>query len=223
MAYLDAALEADPKDFRALNNLGLLAWCQGGGQTAWNCFTACLDIRPTWADALINAFDTALAFREIEAIDPLLQTAMARLPEHPQVLAMRRHIQAQGTAIYGFKSYEGLEANAARLCKAEVAMERAKQGEAILLFLEALEHAPLNPQAYNGLGIIAFSGGRHADAFGLFETAATQHPMDQDILMNFWQCAQALHREGEVLPKLRSCLERNPALEDLQAIVKEFA
>ncbi|MDB5106392.1 MAG: hypothetical protein JWP91_4081 [Fibrobacteres bacterium] len=222
-AYLDVALESDPEDFRALNNMGLLAWYQDDGESAWNSFNRCLAVRPTWMDALINAFDTALALHDIDSILPCADKALAASPNHASALAIRRHILAQGPAIYQFKSFEQLEANAALLAKAELALEQARQGDAIAAFLEAIKLQPQNPQAYNGLGIIAFGEKRHADAFGLFEAASGLHPVDQDILMNFWHCAKELRREGEVMPKLRSSLSRNPALEDVKAIVREFA
>ncbi|HKP97817.1 MAG TPA: glycosyltransferase [Fibrobacteria bacterium] len=222
-AFLDAALEADPGDFRALNNLGLMAWYRENGEEAWRNFNRCLAVRPAWSDALINAFDTALALGGIDRIRPCIENALAAVPAHAAALAMRRHMQAQGPAIHLFKSFEQLEANAGMLSRAEKALEEARQGDAILIYLEALKAQPRNPQAYNGLGIIAFGEKRYADAFGLFDAASGLHPLDQDILMNFWQCAQTLRREGEVLPKLRDSLERNPALEDVKAIVKEYA
>ncbi len=221
--YLDLALQTDPQDFRAHNNSGLLAWYRDDGVEAWSCFMRALAIRPAWTDALINAFDTAMAVEAIDVIEKPVADALAASPNHVAALAMRRHIQSQGPAIHLFKNFERLEANAALLAKAEKAMEQAKQGDAIALFLKAAEVQPQNPQAYNGLGIIAFSEKRYADAFGLFEAASGLHPMDQDILMNFWQSAKALRREGDVLPRLRNSLQRNPALEDIKAIVKEYA
>jgi GT2 family glycosyltransferase/tetratricopeptide (TPR) repeat protein len=222
-AYLDAALESDPEDFRARNNMGLMAWYGGDGEEAWSHFKRGLGIRPAWGDALVNAFDTALALGDSRRIEPCLSDALARDPSHPQALAIRKHLAAQGPAIHQFRSFEQLEANAAILERAESAMQGSRQGDAIRAFLEAVNFQPQNPQAYNGLGIIAFGEGRHADAFGLFDAAAGLHPYDQDILMNFWQCAQTLRREGEVLPKLRQSVQANPALEDVKAIVKEYA
>ncbi|MDB5047410.1 MAG: hypothetical protein JWO30_481 [Fibrobacteres bacterium] len=222
-AYLDVALESDGGDFRALNNLGLLAWYREDGQEAWRNFTRCLAVRPAWVDALVNAFDTAIVLGDMGMFAPCLENALASAPNHVQASAMRRHIQAQGLAIHCFKSFDELEANAAALRKAETALEQARQGDAINIYLEALKIQPQNPQVFNGLGIIAFSEKRYGDAFGLFDAAAGLHPTDQDILLNFWQCAQALRREGEVLPKLRNSLERNPALEDIKAVIKEYA
>ncbi len=222
-AYLDAALEADGEDFRALNNLGLMAWYERDGEAAWRYFQRCLAVRPAWTDALVNAFDTAMALRDMGMMRPCLDNALAHAPGHAQASAMRRHMQAQGPAIHCFRSFEALEANATALRRAEAALEQARQGDAIHIYLETVQCQPQNPQAYNGLGVIAFGEKRYADAFSLFEAASGLNPMDQDILMNFWQCAQALRREGEVLPKLKHSLERNPALEDVKAIVKEYA
>ncbi len=227
--YFDAVLEADPDDFRALNNLGLCAWYQGKGESAWRSFSKCLALRPTWKDALINAFDTALALGRIEDMRPLLDRADAAAPGAPAgsgheiTEAMRGHIRREGQAIYSCESFDDLQDGYATLDRGEKAMREGRQGDAILAFLEAMRNRSENPQALNGLGIIAFAEKRFADAFGLFEAAAALHPLDQDILLNLWQGARALQREREVLPKLRKSLERNPALEEVRAVVKEYA
>ena len=120
-------------------------------------------------------------------------------------------------------SFEGLQEGSASLRSAERAMKDNRQADAIRTYLEALQARPKNPQALNGLGIIAFGEKRHTDAYGLFEAAAALHPLDQDILMNLWQCAQALRRETDVLPQLKLSLARDPALEDVKAVVREYA
>ena len=57
------------------------------------------------------------------------------------------------------------------------------------------------------------------NAFGLFDMAVKLHPVDQDILINLWHCAQALGREGEVLPRMRYSLAKDPSQSDLKAAV----
>ena len=101
--YLDLAMQCDPEDFRALNNRGLLAWYRNDGETAWLHFSQCLAIRPAWTDALINAFDTALAVGDIAAIVPRIDGALAVEPGHAVALSMQRHIQAQGPVIREFR------------------------------------------------------------------------------------------------------------------------
>jgi tetratricopeptide (TPR) repeat protein len=221
--YLQAAIEADPDDFRAYNNLGLASWYAGNGDAAWNFFVLALEIRPAWTDPLVNAFDTALKLSDAESAGVLIDNALAANPNHAQALAMRRHLKSQGQAANMFGSFEALEANAKRLAEAERLMEQGKQGEAIAVFLDAVAEHPENPQAFNGLGIIAFAEKRYEDAFGLFGMAASLHPLDQDILLNHWQCAQALGREAEVLPRLRQQVEKNPALADVKAALKAYA
>lgn len=221
--YLKAAIESDAEDFRAYNNLGIASWYEGSGNAAWNFFCLALEVRPAWTDALINAFDTGLALSDPESLGVLLDHALAANPNHPQALAMRRHLKAQGPSICMFRTFEALEANARRLADAERLMEQGKQGEAILAFLDAVKSLPENPQAYNGLGVIAFAEKRTADAFGLFELAVALHPADQDILLNLWQCAQALGRTGDVLPKLRQSVDKNPALAEVKAALKAYA
>ena len=221
--FLKAAIESNPDDFRAYNNLGIASWYEKNGDAAWNFFCLALESRPAWADALVNAFDTALSLSDPESMQVLIDNALDAVPDHPQGMAMRRHLKAQGPSVSMFRTFEGLEDNARRLAQAERLMEQGKQGEAILVFLDALKAHPENPQAFNGLGIIAFSEKRLADAFGLFEMAASLHPAEQDILLNLWQCAQALGREGDVLPKLRQTVDHNPALADVKAALKAYA
>jgi tetratricopeptide (TPR) repeat protein len=221
--YLKAAIEADRQDFRAFNNLGIASWYEKNGNAAWNFFCLALEVRPAWTDALVNVFDTALALSDPESAEVLLDEALAADPSHPQALAMRRHLKAQGPAIGMFRTFEALEDNARRLADAERSMEQGKQGDAINAFLAALKAYPENPQAFNGLGVIAFAEKRLGDAFGLFGMAAALNPGDQDILLNLWQCARAMGREGEVLPKLRQSVDRNPALAEVKAALKAYA
>jgi tetratricopeptide (TPR) repeat protein len=221
--FLKVAIESDPNDFRAYNNLGIASCYEGARDGAWNFFCLALESRPAWTDALINAFDMGLALSDPESLGLILDNALAANPNHTQALAMRRHLKAQGPSVCMFRTFEALEENARRLSEAERLMEQGKQGPAINAFLDALKPHPENPQAYNGLGIIAFAEKRMADAFGLFEVAAALHPGDQDILLNLWQCAQALGRTGDVLPKLRQSVDKNPALADVKAALKAYA
>src|SRR5690606_14552619 len=132
----------------------------------------------------------SLALDRLDGFAPFLEKALAASPSLPQALAIRSHIKAQGPILTEYASFEDLEAGADLLKRAEKALEKGLQGEAILIFLEAVKLRPRNPQALNGLGIIAFGEKRYGDAFGLFEAAAGLHPLDQDILLNLWQSAQ---------------------------------
>ena len=224
VSIFQSALQTDPQDFRALNNLGLVAWYQGEAELAMEYFVKCLSIRPIWLDAAINAFDAALSLGRIDHLRPVLDRALTLgSPNHNDFLAMRTHIHAEGPAIYSANSFAELQAGSVMLKRAEEAMNGNRKNEAINIYLDALKTRPKHPQALNGLGIIAFGEKRFEDAFGLFEAAADLHPLDQDILLNLWQSAKALNREKEVLPKLRLSLEQNPDLEEVKAVVKEYA
>jgi tetratricopeptide (TPR) repeat protein len=142
---------------------------------------------------------------------------------HREAGRMRTHIGREGQAIYANRGFEALEEDAAFLDRAEKSLDAGRQGEAILAYLDAMRRRPQNPQALNGLGIIAFKEKRYVDAYALFDAAAALHPLDQDILLNLWQGAQALKREGDALPRLRTSLERDPSMQDVKLIVKEYA
>ena len=216
-------INEDSQDFRAHNNLGLTAWYQSNGEDALTHFLRALAIRPAWQDGLINTFDTALALGRIENMNSCIDNALIQDPTNTLALAMREHILGDGPSIYAIKNFDELEKGAKELKQAEALIKSRKPGEAITILLAALETRPKNPQALNGLGIIAFSEKKYSDAYGLFEAASALHPLDQDILLNLWQCAQELRREKDVLPKLKLCLEKDPALSEVKAIVKEFA
>jgi GT2 family glycosyltransferase/tetratricopeptide (TPR) repeat protein len=218
-----AMLGLDPADFRALNNLGLAEWYLGDSEAAWKSFSACLAIRPAWSDALVNAFDCALALGRIEAMDNLLDRAQAIEPRHRDAERMRAHIAREGQAVYANGGFEALQKDAEILERAEKSLDEGRLGEAILLYLDAMQRRPRNPQALNGLGVIAFKENRLVDAYALFDAAAALHPLDEDILLNLWQGAQALKRENDVLPRLRTSLERDPSMQDVKLIIKEFA
>ena len=218
-----AILAGDPTDFRALNNMGLAAWYLGRLEDAFENFRKCLALRPAWSEALINAFDTALALGRVQDFQPLLAKALAAAPAHPVALKLRDHIGKEGLSLPIGSSFEELEQGAALLEEAEKELQAGRYTEATLKFLAALDGRPKHPQALNGLGITAFAQGKHADAYALFESAAALNPLDQDILMNLWQSAQALRREGEVVPKLRSSLEKDPTLGDVRAALKAYA
>jgi GT2 family glycosyltransferase/Flp pilus assembly protein TadD len=220
-AELETALREDASDFRALNNLALSEWYQGRAGKAFDLFRDCLRIRPAWPDALVNAFDAALASRRAAELRPLLDAALSRDPNHKEALRIRRHIEREGLALEACRSFDDLEADAELLGRAEKAMQEDRRPEAINLFLEAMERRARNPQALNGLGVIAFLEKRNVDAYALFDAAVALHPMDQDILVNLWQAAQSLRKEGEVLPRLKDSLERNPAMHDVKAILEK--
>lgn len=214
------ALAKDGRDFRALNNLGLAEWYLGRVEEAWKRFRACLAIRPAWTDALINGFDAALAAGRIAEFGPCIDAALSAERNHQEALRMAAHIEREGNAIQACRGFAALEEDALLLGRADKAMQEGRKIDAIKMFLESMDKRSRNPQALNGLGIIAFSDDKHVDAYALFDAAAALHPMDQDILVNLWQAAQALRREVDVLPKLKTSLARNPALHDVKAILE---
>src|SRR5690606_33115309 len=142
-------------------NLGSEAWQGGDGEAALELFVRCLEKRPAWPDGMVNAFVASLARDPLAGLAPILEEALAASPALPTTLARRSHIKAQGPVLTEYSSLEDLEAGAALLQRAEKALEKGLQGEAILIFLEAVKLRPRNPQALNGLGIIAFGEKRY--------------------------------------------------------------
>jgi tetratricopeptide (TPR) repeat protein len=198
------------------NFMGVIAMYCGKPDEALGYFGRALDWNPTWDDALKNAFDAALASRNKEALERRVHSALRANPNHAAARNMRRHLEREGESIYAARSFDELEEGAALLEKAETHANEGRALEALQGFLDAVDKRPSNPQALNGLGIIAFAQNRFDDSFKLFEEAARLHSGDQDILMNLWESARALQRERDVLPALEDSLRRNPEFKDLR-------
>ncbi len=211
--------EAHPGDFRAWNNRGVAAFQLGRADEAWRCFERSLDLWPDWDDALANAFDAALATRNKEALARRLEAALRAQPDHVLARRMQRHLEGEGEALYAARAFDELEAGAALLEKAESDMKAGRPAEALRSFLDAVEKRPENPQALNGLGIIAFAQNRFDDSFRLFEQAARLNPQDQDILLNLWESARAVRRESDVRPALEQSLHRHPEFHEVRQIL----
>ncbi len=198
------------------NYMGVIAMYSGTPQEALTYFGYSLDKNPIFSDALMNAFDAALASQNIPAIKVRIQTALQVDPRNRVALRMKHHLEKEGEAISVAGNYQELEEGAAILEKAESQIQEGQSLEALQSFLDAVEKRPSNPQALNGLGIIAFAQNRFDESFHFFEEAARLNSGDQDILINLWESARALRKEKEVLPMLQDSLNRNPDFFDVR-------
>jgi tetratricopeptide (TPR) repeat protein len=101
---LEEALQVDPQDFLALNNLGLWEWNSEDAGVAWNLFRGSLDINPTWPDALANAFDAALKSNRLDLFAPLAERALELDPCHNLATRLLAFIKESGPAAYEIDS-----------------------------------------------------------------------------------------------------------------------
>lgn len=216
-------LEIAPDDFRAHNNLGLCDYYAGRTEAAYQSFLNALKYEPACGDALINACDCAISLGRVDALPELVKRAFERDPQSPEAKRIEKLMLREGEAMRQAGSLAELEAQQEVLDAAEAKLRGGEFETAGQMFTDALQRRPANPQALNGLGIMAFTQKRFEEAYARFSEAARFNPGDQDILINLWEAARAQRRETEALGFLKHSLERNPDLPDIRAIVAAAA
>ena len=70
-------IDADPDNYRAYNNLGLVAWEKEDWDDAFRLFRKALTIRADYNDALVNLFDAAVKLRSVQETLPWFDKALA--------------------------------------------------------------------------------------------------------------------------------------------------
>lgn len=216
---LEEILQNDPNNFRALNNLGLVAWYEGQLEYSWHYFLEALQIHAGFLDALINAFDAALKLQKIPEFKNHLDRFLLFSPQHPDALKIKDEIEKMGDHIYALKAFEEINPLQEQFMKAQIALQENKLDESTLLFLDILEKDNQFARAYNGLGIIAYYRQMYQEAAKLFFRAVELHPLDEDSLVNLWETSKLLNQELQVLPRLVAALEVDPCMESVANIV----
>ncbi|MBF0432041.1 MAG: glycosyltransferase [Fibrobacteria bacterium] len=215
-------LQEDPQNFRALNNLGLIAWYASDNDTAWGHFTRALTINPTYMDALINAFDAALKLNKINEFRPLLDKAMELEPHNRELLDILNTIKERGENIYEIKNYESIDPINALFDTGQIQLQEEKLNEATISFLDVIEDRPDWFAPFNGLGVIAYKKRMYREAYKLFEKAVELNPLDEDSLLNLWENAGLLSMETEVIDRLISAVQIDPNLQQVKAALDSY-
>jgi len=218
-SLLAAHLRLAPDDFRAHNNLGLCAFYAGQTQEALAAFERALQCEPGCGDALINACDCALSLGRSQGLPALAKKTLQLYPDLPESKRIRNILAKEGDSLAKAGSLAEIEAQHAMVAEGE---EKLRQGDKVGArenFMEAIARRAENPQALNGLGMLAFGESRFDEAYAYFQKAAALHPPDQDILLNLWESACRKQCEPEALGLLKDSLNRNPDLTEVRAIV----
>ncbi len=218
----ESILQEDPQNFRAVNNMGLVAWYEGDYDRAWDYFSKALEIHPIYTDALINAFDVALKLKSIDKFRPFLDRFLSTDAHNREATEILHQIKARGEEIYLIKNFESIDNINDLLSKAEEHLNKGELSPAILIYLDLVEQRVDCFAAYNGLGIIAHKQSMYQDAHRLFTTAVEINPLDQDSLLNLWENARILGLEDKVKDRLSSALQIDPGLEQVKNIVDSF-
>jgi Flp pilus assembly protein TadD len=96
------------------------------------------------------------------------------------------------------------------LTMAEAAMQAGDAAQATYIYEQILKTSPSEPQALNGLGVLAIRGGRHVDAEQYLRQAIAAWPSDPAFHNNLSETFRQQGRLSEALGACRKALELAP-------------
>jgi tetratricopeptide (TPR) repeat protein len=215
-------IDNDSENFRAFNNLGMIAWKDQSWYDAYALFKNSVEINPAYADAVVNLFDAALKIGKIDEVKDYLVNAAKLIPEDDEVVDISRGIIEDGDDIYfciralseGFYHPD--------IDKADKAVQAGNLNEAIIMYVDYIEKEGEAAEAYNGLGVISFYQDRAEDAFLMFFESLKLNPINKDTFLNFFDAAALTNRVEEALKVYDIYLESYPHLSILEDEVEEF-
>jgi tetratricopeptide (TPR) repeat protein len=212
--------EKDHANFRAFNNMGLVAWHNKSWEDAWVMFSTAVSLKPDFHDALVNLFDTALKLRRIPAALPLFEKALAMNPALEEIRIIANSIRQQGDGIY--ESERGLLIGTynPRIEDANRLLDERKMFAAMEKYLNVLDDEGPNAEAFSGLGIISYYQKRYDDAYSLFLQSIKCNPTSRENFLNLLDAAKSCGKEADARMVYNGYRERFSALEGIAAEFK---
>gem|GEM_PF-762792 len=218
-AVLVGVVEKDPKNWRAFNNMGIIAWNQRVWEDAYTSFLHACELKPDYTDGLINLFDAAIKLKRVQKALPVFKKALALDPENEEIKAIVESIEQQGDEIYSSKRALVVGVHNPLIEEAHTLLEEGQLNQAMTKYIEINDVEGPNAEVFSGLGIISFYQKRYKDAFTLFFESIKLNPMDTDSYLNFLDAAKECGNE-EAARKLyeHNCRE----FPELRQIEEEF-
>jgi tetratricopeptide (TPR) repeat protein len=203
-------LEKYPKDYRALNNQGLIYWYQGEIKIAITHFQTSIELNPWYTDAILNLYDCSLLVGEIQNFNPVLDRCIQIYPTNPELLQARKEIQL-GQIPERLSSYRDNHQEKTR--------EKTLLAQAQDFITDLLNEGKELAEAYNALGIISFYWGNFDDAKNLVTRSLSLQPLNEDALLNLWDICIKLDDVYFARKTLSDALSMDPGLSQVQSIL----
>jgi len=220
---LQTILQEDAKNYRALNNLGLLHWYQQNTSEAFSYFSKAVESNPWYIDALVNLHDCAMVSDRVDDFKPWLEKAMQVHPFHPELVQIQKTLE-KGEIPTRLQDYfnasQKEQSNKQRIAEAQSMLEKGDYNNAVLAFHDILEKDPACVEAYNGIGISAYYRGDYEDARKLFEMALKHRPLDADTLLNYWDASCKSGNEVQARQVLENALAIDPSLTGIKEVLE---
>jgi len=211
----------DPENSRAFNNMGILSWTQNSWEDAYTMFMKSVQLRPDYADALVNLFDAALKLKKIREITPYFEKACSIDPENEELQILHSSIIEQGDGLYQSKRAFSIGEHNPLIEDAKKELESGNLNTAMELFIRANDEQGPNAAAYCGLGIISYYQERYSDALVLFIESIKLNPADSDTFMNLLDAATACNKKGDAIAVFQTYRADFPELAKLDALFEK--
>ncbi len=209
-------VEKDNRNWRAYNNMGIVAWMQRAWHDAYTMFEKAVTLKPDYTDAVANLFDAALKLKKVKDIVPLLDKSLELQPDSEETRVIRNAIGDQGDDIY--LSQRGLSIGTYNpgIDQANKLLEDGQLNQAMEIFLKVNDEEGPNSDAFAGLGVISYYQKRYKDAFTLFLESIKLNPTSSDHLLNLLDAAKECGRVEDAKKVYATCLKDFPFLETIK-------
>lgn len=218
-AILVDIVQKDPKNWRAFNNMGLIAWNQEVWEDAYTSFVHACELKPDYTDGLVNLFDAALKLKRVKQALPVFKKALSINTGNEEISAIIESIEQQEDEIYSSKRALIVGVHNPRIEEAKKLLEGGELNQAMARYLEINDQEGPSAEVFNGLGIISFYQKRYKDAFTLFFESIKLNPLDTDTYLNFLDAAKECGNEDAARKLFElNCVE----YPELRQITAEF-
>ena len=210
------ALEADPRNATAHNNLGFLLAQRGGWKEAVSEYLAALSIEPAKGAALVNLAIARAAGGDLAAGLSTMRQATASDPENAAAwdglaklaLAARQLDDSEDA----WRRAIALDRSADRLTSlASIVAARGRRAEAVALLTEAVELDPSLSRAWVQLGVVLFSRRDFGSAGEALRRGLAIAPDDMVARRHLFLTALAMGDRDEAVRQIDLILRLDPA------------
>lgn len=207
------ALELEPDQVEALNNLGVARWQQGDPQEALDALRRAMERDPEHRATVVNLARVLAELGQRETLAVLLRSYLERHPEDTELADLLAGLSAPAS---GPRSETGelqrlIEAGEARFGEGDL-------DGALAAFEAARARAPQDVEVLNNLGVVQWARRNLGGALEQFAQALERAPDHKPSVIN---CARVLMQAGYEDDARSLCagyLQRNPDDGDVRAL-----
>ena len=206
------AIELDPTNATAWNDLGVALYTGGEMTAAMEAFSTALRHDDQFVDPALNMVPVGKALNCEEQVLQVLNAFLAIDPLNEEVRQ----------AMNGLLGGENVTAEAQRQTRAMELMAtgrdhlgRQEYAEAGKVFLQATEEAPGFAPPWNDLGVALYLEEHSELAYQAFQTALQMSPAFADAALNFSKAGERLGRTEEPIEALKRVLAEKPSEADV--------